>query len=86
VNLYSFDLGTESWVELLDTEGREVASSRAGAVFFVIIDCHFDVVILSRSLNNVWSDGAGLPSRWYIAGEVNDWEKIDETCNEKSSG
>lgn len=47
---YSDDFGKESWVELLDTHGLVLASiwTWTGAGSFFTIDCHFDVVILSR--------------------------------------
>ncbi|EMD93097.1 hypothetical protein COCHEDRAFT_1154795 [Bipolaris maydis C5] len=62
---YSDGFGKESWVELLDTHGLGLASTWtwAGAGSFFTIDCHFEVVILSRSLKRVWSDGDGFPSR-----------------------
>ena len=53
-------------MELLDTEGLVFASPCTEAGSLLSIDCHFDVVILNKSLRSVWSDGAGLPSRWYI--------------------
>jgi hypothetical protein len=68
--VYSFNFGTESWVEHLDTEGLESVSSYVGAGLLMSIDCHLDVVIFSRSLKRVWSDGTGLPSRWYIGESV----------------
>jgi hypothetical protein len=49
--VYSFDLGAESWMELLDTEGLELASSCAGTALFLRKDCHFDVVIFNRGLS-----------------------------------
>lgn len=60
---YSLGFGSDSWVELLDTLGLVLVSAWAGAGSFLSIDCHLEVVILTRSLKRVWSDGAGLPSR-----------------------
>lgn len=52
---YSDGFGRESWVELLDTHGLVLASTWTwtGAGSFFTIDCHLDVVILSRSLKRV---------------------------------
>lgn len=60
---YSLGFGSDNWVELLDTHGLVLVSVWVGDESFLSIDCHLEVVILTRSLKSVWSDGAGLPSR-----------------------
>jgi hypothetical protein len=54
--VYSFNLGAESWMELLDTEGLELASSCAGTGLLLRNDCHFDLVIFSRVLSRTVPD------------------------------
>jgi hypothetical protein len=77
-NSYVFEVGTKAWVELRETEGRLVVSFAASASPFLNIVCHFVVVILSRSLNKVCSEGDGLPSRWYIV--VACWQRFFRLC------
>jgi hypothetical protein len=60
---YSLGFGSDSWVELLDTHGLVLVSAWTGDGSFLSIACHLEVVILTRSLKSVWSEGAGLPSR-----------------------
>lgn len=42
---FYFCFGSESWVEVLDTEGRELASSCGNTSRLFNMVCHFAVVI-----------------------------------------